>query len=53
MMVHRVACLASLVINIHQTKTHLVSTCGERTSKMKGSKDINVVRVKKIGKLLL
>jgi hypothetical protein len=36
--------LASLVINIHQTKIHLVPTCGERTWKKRGSKDIHVVR---------
>jgi hypothetical protein len=52
MMVHKVAylvkaynILASLVINIHQTKIHLVPKCRERTWKKRGSKYIHVVRV--------
>jgi len=49
---HRVAYLVKahnvptlLVINMDQTRIHLVPTCGEKTWDKKGSKDIHVLRV--------
>jgi hypothetical protein len=60
MMVHRVAYLiktcnvvASLAINIHQTKIHLVPHVGREHGKRRDQKTYMLLGLKIIGKLLL